>query len=62
MKLPNQRKASLALYDATQYVQEDLEFYRRGSAMILNPERVVITVDGSHGSEDKYVKFSGDSY
>lgn len=52
----------MALYDATQYVQEDLEFYRRGTAMILNPERVVITVDGSHGGADKYVKFSGDSY
>ena len=60
--LPNQRKESLALYDSTQYLNDAFDYYRRGRAEILNPERLVITVDGSHSKYDRYVKFSGDSY
>ena len=45
-----------------QYVSDVFDRYRRGTARILNPERVVVTVDGDHGGVDKYVRFSGDSY
>lgn len=35
---------------------------RRGYAKILNPRTLTVTVNGSHGSHDKYVKFAGNSY
>lgn len=35
---------------------------RRGSAKILNPRTLKVTVNGSHGSYDKYVKFAGNSH
>ena len=30
--------------------------------MVLNPERLVITVDGDHSGDGEYSKFSGDSF
>ena len=45
-----------------EYLNEAFDEYRRGSARVLNPERIVVTVDGGHSRYDRYVKFSGDSY
>ena len=36
--------------------------YRRGTAKILNPRTLTVTVDGGHASMDKYVKFAGNSH
>lgn len=36
--------------------------YRRGTAKILNPRALTVTVGGEHLKKDKYVKFAGDSY
>lgn len=35
---------------------------RKGSAKILNPRVLTVTVDGAHSSSDKYVKFAGNSH
>ena len=52
----------MALYDSTQYINEAFDNLRRGTAEILNPERLVVTVGDYHNKYDRYVKFSGDSY
>lgn len=35
---------------------------RKGTALILNPRTLTVTVDGGHASYDKYVKFAGNSH
>ena len=45
-----------------EYLNEAFDKYRRGTAEVLNEERIVVTVDGSHSSSDRYVKFNGDAY
>lgn len=35
---------------------------RKGSAKVLNPRNLRVTVNGSHGASDKYVKFAGNSH
>lgn len=52
----------MAVYSVTQDFDDIFERYRRGTAMVLNPERLVITVDGDHSGDGEYSKFSGDSF
>lgn len=49
-------------YDVEQDVTGSLLQYRRGTSAILNPAEVLITIDGGHGNQDKWVKFTGSSY
>lgn len=52
----------MGYFDIEQDVTDALLQYRRGTAMVLNPQEVLITIDGGHGGADKWVKFSGSSY
>ena len=52
----------MALYDVEQYFDDVFDKFRKGTAQILNPELLVVTVDGDHGGRNRYVKFSGNSY
>lgn len=52
----------MALYDVEQNLDNVFQINRKGSAMILNPQELWVTIDGDHGSRNRYVKFSGDSY
>lgn len=52
----------MSSYDSTQYLNEAFDELRRGTARILNEERLVATVYGEHAGDGLYSKFSGDSY
>ena len=52
----------MGYYDIEQEATDALLQYRRGVAEILNPQEILITIDGGHGNQDKWVKFSGSSY
>jgi hypothetical protein len=45
-----------------QYLNNAFDNLRRGTAKVLNPQLIILTVDGEHSRYDRYVKFSGDSY
>lgn len=52
----------MAKSDTTQWLYETFEEFRRGKALVLNPEELYVTVAGYHSSYDRYVKFDGQSY
>lgn len=52
----------MALFDVEQDFEDIFDTYRRGSALILNPERLVVTVDGDHAGDGLYSEFEGSSY
>lgn len=50
------------MFSVEQDITSAFEFYRRGTAGILNPAELKVSVDGYHSNYDKYVKFNGDSF
>lgn len=52
----------MAREDVEQDLSSVFNKLRRGSAKILNPRTLTVTVDGGHASYDKYVKFAGNSH
>ena len=48
--------------NVSQGLYDVFEEYRRGKAIVLNPEDLYVSVGGWHPKKDKYVKFEGDAY
>lgn len=49
-------------YSVAQGLYDVFEEYRRGKALVLNPEELYVSVYGNHSKYDRYVKFEGDAH